>query len=151
MSKTDPVAELVEQATRVAEIGLHGLSVVEILRLIGSLADALSAKDREIAVLNEIGEALESRGYVHMTNGKSVGQIIDRLESAERELSQLKQQLAGETERCARIAEEPIAEYEDMQQGWRVSFGENAAQPYDDEITVRRQIAAAIRSQRIEE
>lgn len=30
--------------------------------------------------LNEIGEALESRGYAHMTNGRDIGLLLDELE-----------------------------------------------------------------------
>jgi len=32
------------------------------------------------AILNEIGEALECRGYVHMTNGRDIGRLLDELE-----------------------------------------------------------------------
>lgn len=32
------------------------------------------------AILNEIGEALECRGYAHMTNGRDIGRLLDELE-----------------------------------------------------------------------
>jgi hypothetical protein len=31
-------------------------------------------------ILNEIGEAMESRGYAHMTNGRDIGLLLDELE-----------------------------------------------------------------------
>lgn len=54
--------------------------------------------------------------------------------------------IAAERERCAEIAEAPIADLEDQHRNWRESFGSSAAQPYDDEISVRKQIAASIRT-----
>jgi len=40
------------------------------------------SKDAE-AVLNEIRDALESRGYAHMANGHDIGRLVDRLEMLE--------------------------------------------------------------------
>lgn len=31
-------------------------------------------------VLDAIGEALESRGYAHMTNGRDIGRLLDELD-----------------------------------------------------------------------
>lgn len=38
------------------------------------------AHDCASAVLDSIGEALESRGYVHMTNGRDIGRLLDELD-----------------------------------------------------------------------
>ena len=52
---------------------------------------------------------------------------------------------AAERERCAKLAEEGIADMEAQHASWRDAFGKDCAQPYDDEINVRRRIASAIR------
>ena len=49
-------------------------------------------------------------------------------------------------EAAAKIAEGGIEEMESQHASWRESLGTDCAQPYDDEIRIRREIAAAIRS-----
>lgn len=47
---------------------------------------------------------------------------------------------------CAKIAEEGIEEMESDHRSWREAFGDQCAQPYDNEITTRRTIAERIRA-----
>lgn len=65
---------------------------------LNSLWDLLVAKDQTDAVtklkwllagrdiLNEIGEAVETRGFAHMTNGRDIGKLLDQLDCTERAL-----------------------------------------------------------------
>jgi hypothetical protein len=62
------------------------------------------------------------------------------------ENAKLREQLVSVKERAAKLAEEGVDEMEREHAGWRRAFGENAAQPYDDEIRTRKSIAAAIRA-----
>ncbi len=54
--------------------------------------------------------------------------------------------LAATWEKAAKIAETGVAEMEAEHRGWREAFGERSAQPYEREIDVRREIAAALRA-----
>jgi hypothetical protein len=49
-------------------------------------------------------------------------------------------------EACAKIAEEGIEEMETEHRLWREAWGDQCAQPYDEEITTRRRIAERIRA-----
>ena len=49
-------------------------------------------------------------------------------------------------EACAKIAEEGVEEMENEHRLWREAWGEQCAQPYDEEITSRRRIAEKIRA-----
>ncbi|MDX3966109.1 MAG: hypothetical protein QHD01_05855 [Bradyrhizobium sp.] len=65
---------------------------------LNSLWELLGAKDQTDAVtklkwllagrdiLNEIGEAVETRGFAHMTNGRDIGKLLDQLDCTERAL-----------------------------------------------------------------
>lgn len=49
-------------------------------RLDGMARAAHNAKPSDRTVLDGIAEAMETRGYAHMTNGRDIGALLDRLE-----------------------------------------------------------------------
>ena len=53
--------------------------------IFNAAADELERLDASEQVLNGIGEAMESHGYVHMTNGRDIGLLLDKLERFESE------------------------------------------------------------------
>ncbi|WP_461319385.1 hypothetical protein [Bradyrhizobium barranii] len=60
-------------------------------RVADVLAERAETRERERMaeapeVLDEIGEALESRGFVHMTNGRDIGMLLDQLDCTKRAL-----------------------------------------------------------------
>lgn len=62
-------------------------------------------------------------------------------------IAQALREAAGEErERCAKVAERPIALMEEEHRQWREFFGDGCAQPHEDEIFVRREIASDIRA-----
>lgn len=91
--------------------GAHDRQDSTAFAVVGSMAEGISAVEQRLrelgadtapknAILDEIGFALESRGYAHMTNGKDIGALLDRLEKAEAGLERLKflRELAGYVE-----------------------------------------------------
>ena len=57
------------------------------------------AAQKSVEVLDEIGHALERRGYAHMTNGADIGLLIDQLEWLQHEHSRLTGMVNDMTER----------------------------------------------------
>lgn len=54
----------------------------------------MSLDDTDSAILNEIREALECRGYVHMTNGRDIGRLLDELDHLRSEPQRVRDSIA---------------------------------------------------------
>lgn len=72
------------------------------------LTDPRTPAEGEKQILDEIGLALESRGYAHMTNGRDIGILLDELEqsrSANHELGNTVAQLRAQVAELQRRLE----------------------------------------------
>lgn len=158
--ESEAVAHFRNWRDYIAYSGRHKTTVAAMdwaLAEIATLTRQLAEAQVKASILDEIGEQLETKGYVHYANAAAILGLVNDLESAERKLAEVvancgKDTMMTDTQESEAFVRAEIVEgewekgYKAAQDQWRNACAlaaENAIRQEEQIATLTRQLAEA--------